>query len=482
LGLFLIFGIVLTGCNPEKSITRKRIKTVERGLMRAVYLKGMPPEKLTLRARMEFYHIPGVGIAVLDKNKLEWARAYGEKDNQTRQPLTEETLFQAGSFSEMMAAAAAVQLVEQGKLDLEGSVSAQLRSWRFPPVMAVPETAITPGSLLTHSAGISDQVFDGYEQGEPLPSLMQIINGENPARNRPVWIPGRKSSASRTRYSEPGYVILEQLFRDVTNRPFDAYIKETILDPLGLKSSTFALPLPEEMKQRTASGHVREGQPAKGLWKNYPEAAANGLWTTPTDFALFLAELLQTAGDGPGKILSPGSARFLLSPQVEGYGFGFMVEGRGDDINFNLRGRTHGYACFMTVYPAKGQGAVIMTNSDNGPLLIQEILCALSEVYDWPHYKSEEKPVLRLDPETYRQYVGKFEVTPDYVLDVEVEDYYLVIRPTGQTPTKFYAEGQTLFYAIDPYVRVQFIRDSSGMCDRLVLWQQDYELEAKRIK
>jgi hypothetical protein len=67
-------------------------------------------------------------------------------------------------------------------------------------------------------------------------------------------------------------------------------------------------------------------------------------------------------------------------------------------------------------------------------------------------------------------------------LDVEVEDYYLVIRPTGQTPTKFYAEGQTLFYAIDPYVRVQFIRDSSGLCDRLVLWQQDYELEAKRIK
>jgi hypothetical protein len=136
----------------------------------------------------------------------------------------------------------------------------------------------------------------------------------------------------------------------------------------------------------------------------------------------------------------------------------------------------------MTVYPAKAQGAVIMTNSDNGFMLIQEILCALAEAYGWPHGRPEEKPILRLDPATYQQYVGRYEVNPDYILDVTAEDYYLVVRPTGQAPTRFYAEGQTLFYSTDPYVRIQFMRKKMGVFDSLILWQQDFELEAKRIQ
>jgi hypothetical protein len=122
-----------------------------------------------------------------------------------------------------------------------------------------------------------------------------------------------------------------------------------------------------------------------------------------------------------------------------------------------------------------------MTNSDNGFTLIDEILGALSETYQWPHYKPQEKQVLRLDAETYRQFVGRYEVGPDYFLDVTWEDYYLVIQPSGQTATRFYAEGQTLFYSTDPYIRIQFLRDK-GPVDGLVLWQQDFELQAKKVK
>jgi hypothetical protein len=65
---------------------------------------------------------------------------------------------------------------------------------------------------------------------------------------------------------------------------------------------------------------------------------------------------------------------------------------------------------------------------------------------------------------------------------VAVQDYYLVIQPTGQAATKFYAESQTLFYSTDPYVRIQFLRNKAGGAEGLVLWQQDFELEAKKIK
>jgi hypothetical protein len=135
----------------------------------------------------------------------------------------------------------------------------------------------------------------------------------------------------------------------------------------------------------------------------------------------------------------------------------------------------------MVVYPGAGQGCVVMTNSDNGDVLIEEVLAAFSEAYGWADFKPVEKPVLRLAPEAYEELRGRFEVVPGYVLDVRPEDYYLVITPTGQAATRFYAEGQTLFYSTDPYVRIQFYRGAGGRIDSLVLWQKDFRRDARRV-
>jgi CubicO group peptidase (beta-lactamase class C family) len=478
----LAAGILFSGCGPEKALTRKRIKAAERGLMRAVYLKGLKPEKLALADRLQFYKVPGVSIAALDKNKIEWARAYGDKDAQTGGSITTETLLQGGAFSQMMTAASALGLAEKGLFDLDADIGPLLKTWRLPPSAAEATSKITIRALLTHSGGFSDQVFEGYAQDESLPSFAQILDGEKPAKNGPLRVPARKTSTSRTRYSEPGYVILQQILQDLTGKPFASFMKETVFDRPGLKNSTFALPLPDELKAKAASGHLVGGRPAKGQWNAYPEAAAKGLWTTPSDFAGFLADLLQAASGAGGKVLSPETARLMLSPQVEGYGFGFLVDGRGSDIYYSLRGKTHGFACFMAVYPAKEQGVVIMTNGENGMLLIQEILGALSEAYGWAHFRPEEKQVLRLDPATYKEYVGRYEVNPVYALDVKQDDYSLVVQPTGQALTTFYAEAQTLFYSTDPYVRIQFFKDRQGAVERLVLLQGDLEVEAKKVR
>ena len=480
IGLLAAAAFWAVACDPQKELTRKAVKSVEHGLMRAAYLKGLRPDKLALRDRMPFYRVPGVSLAVIDRNRLEWARAYGEKDVQTHQPLTTDTVFQSGAFSQVVASAAALRLVEQGRLDITREVNRQLVSWQIPE--DARRDKIIPRELMAHAAGLSDQVFSGYMQAEPLPSLAQILDGEKPANSIPVWLPPARLVPTQVQYSESGYIVLQQLLEDVAGLPFPGFIMRTIFQPLKLAGSTFDVPLPEDFRSRTASGHLREGQVVTGLWRNYPESAAKGLWTTPSDFAAFLSDLLQSATVGAGKLLTPETARYFLGPRVENAGFGFFVEGDGDDINFNLRARTRGYTSFMTMYPAKGQGAVIMTNSENGFVLIQEILCALSEAYRWPHYKPEEKTVLRLASETYAQFIGRYEVRPDYVLDVTQEDYYLVIRPTGQAATKFYAEGQTLFYSVDPYVRIQFLSDKAGRVKSLVLWQQDFELAAKKTK
>ena len=479
---FLTAGFVFTGCETQASLTKKRARQVEKGLLQAVYIKGTKIEKMSLTERMEFYKVPGVSIAVIDRYQVEWAKAYGYRDIQNYRPLTTESLFQAGALSRPLTAAAVLGLAAKGGIDMDGDVASSLRSWKFPPHHAFGSPVvnkITPRDLLTHSAGLSGQVFPGYPAKDPLPDIRQVLDGERPAVNLPVL---KGIQPGKARESESGYVILQQLLTDLEGRSFPRIMKETVLDPLGLRNSTFEVMISAELKDKAASGHLREGRGVEGDWFNYPESAAKGLWTTPGDYADFLVEILGEAMGRSSQLLSAEAARTMLTTQAGNQGFGFTVEGTGDEANFNVQGKTRGYSSFAIVFPGKGQGVVVMTNSDNGGLLTEEILRAVSSAYGWGRFKPEEKPLFRLDPSVYQDYVGFYEVAPDYHLDVSFEDYYLVIQPTGQARTKFYVESQTVFFSIDPYIRIQFRRDDNGVVNGLVLWQQDFEQKAEKVR
>jgi CubicO group peptidase (beta-lactamase class C family) len=431
--LFAISALAFlaAGCETrQEALTRSRVRTVEHGLLRAIYLKGQRPEKLSLDARMEFYKVPGVGLAVMDRNGLEWAGGYGVRDAHSREPVTADTIFQAGELSQPVAAAAALELVDKGRLDLDGDVSARLR-----------------GSGLT---------------------------GTDIAGKAGVMLRGILTRAS-------GYNVLPKLLEEVTSSPFPSLMNDTVLGPLGMKNSTYTAPLPEAMKINAASGHGRDGRPVEGKWTDSPAAAASGLWTSPSELLSFAADILRTAMGKGGKILTAALARAMLTPQDGNRGLGFEIEGTGTDIRFRLQGRTRGFTCSLDVYPYKGQGAVVMTNSDNGFLVTEEVLRSVSATYEWPDFKPQERPLFRLDPSIYRQYVGRYEISPDYILDVSTEDYYLVIRPTGQAPTRFFVESQTFFFSVDPYVRIQFLSDQKGDVTGLILWQQDFKQEAKKV-
>jgi CubicO group peptidase (beta-lactamase class C family) len=477
--LFCLLMAAFSACETQESITRKRIKSLEKGLLSAVYFKGQKLEKMSLATRMEFYRVPGVSIACLDKYQVEWAKAYGQYDVLKPDPLATDSLFQAGALSQPIATAAALHFVEKGRLNLDDDVNTWLHSWKFPQEELAAKKKLRLRGLLSHSSGLSNQVFPGYLQKDTLPSLRNILDGKKPANSLPIWYDFKPGSGAR--YSESGYVLLQQLLIDLENKPFPQIMKEIVLDPSGMKNSTFELPLPPDFSRRAASGHLRNGQPIEGRWLNYPELGANGLWTTPSDYAAFILEIVHAAMGDSAKIISAESARAMLAPQAENRGFGFLVEGSGDGLNFYLQGRTNGFSCYTIFYPAKGQGAVVMTNSENGPLLVEELLRALSATYEWPHFKPKEKQLYRFAPSAYQQYVGRYEVTPDYVLDVGYEDYYLVVQPTGQVPTKFYVESETIFFSVDPYIRIQFRKDEQGKVLELVLWQQDFQQVAKKI-
>jgi CubicO group peptidase (beta-lactamase class C family) len=466
-------------CDSRASLTRSRIKAVEKGLVRARFLKGAKPEAFGLRERMAFYQVPAVSIAVVDGFRLEWARAYGMKAAGSSDPATPETLFQAGALGQAPAAAAALRLVEQGRLDLEADVNASLRGWRVPRTGSPGRGPVTLAALLSHSAGFEPVDLAGIPQGSAGPNLDQVLSGTPPAKNAPL----RPSAepGSRDLFSEAGFAALEKLLIDVGGRPFPALMKETVLDPAGMSESTYESPLSEAWRVRAAAGHRGDGRPVEGGWFDYPARAAKGLWATPTDLAVFGAAVMEAAAGKPSSLLGPAAARAMLTPRVGVRSLGFVVEGETRErLLVSLQGRTDGFASMLVMVPDKRQAAVVMANGDNGEPLIDEILRALSAAYGWAYFKPEEKPLYRLDPSVSGSYVGRYRLGSGAVLEVSAEDPFLVLTSAGRPPIKLYVDGETVFFSIDPPLRVRFQKDGSGRVDRLVLIQGRSLQEAVR--
>jgi CubicO group peptidase (beta-lactamase class C family) len=170
-----------------------RIQRVEKGLLPAILVTGNTP--WTIQERMKHHKSPGVSVAVINDFKIEWAKTYGVTDIETREPVSERTLFQAGSISKPVAAMVALKKVEQGKISLDENINDKLTSWKLPDNEFTAKQKVTLAHLLSHSAGLTVHGFPGYEVGSPLPSLPQVLNGTEPANTPAVRVnmePGTK--------------------------------------------------------------------------------------------------------------------------------------------------------------------------------------------------------------------------------------------------------------------------------------------------
>lgn len=165
-----------------------RISRVERGLSTPVVVKGAPGQKMMLTERMAFYQVPAVSIALINNGKIEWAHAYGLADTSSQRAATVKTMFQAGSIGKAVSAIGALRLVEQGKLSLDEDANRQLASWKIPQNEFTRDRAVTLCMLLNHSAGTTVHGFDGYAQGQKLPTLLQVLDGAAPANSEPIRV------------------------------------------------------------------------------------------------------------------------------------------------------------------------------------------------------------------------------------------------------------------------------------------------------
>ena len=148
-----------------------------------------------VREQMTRRRIPGLSLAIIQDGRIVAARAYGVVDETSRAPVTPATLFQAGSISKPVSALGALHLVEAGRLSLDANVNTWLTSWKVPDNRYTTSEKVTLRRLLSHSAGVTVHGFPGYDTADPMPSLVQVLDGTKPANTpRSRWTPRREPS------------------------------------------------------------------------------------------------------------------------------------------------------------------------------------------------------------------------------------------------------------------------------------------------
>src|SRR5882672_8887918 len=163
----LLLVVLLQYCSsPEKSESvDDKINKVETGLTTPVYIEG--DSTWTIEERMKHYHVPGVSIAVINDGKIEWAKSYGVMDEEIKEPVTNETLFQAGSISKPVAAYGALKISEEGKIDIDENVNTYLKTWKLPDNEFTKEKKVALKHLLSHTGGLTVHGFLGYSPDLP---------------------------------------------------------------------------------------------------------------------------------------------------------------------------------------------------------------------------------------------------------------------------------------------------------------------------
>ena len=419
-----------------------------------------------VKAQMAERNVRGLSLAIIKDGKVAVARAYGVVDDVSKAPVTTTTLFQAGSISKPVAALGALHLVEKGTLSLDAEVNAKLTSWKVPENRFTTTEKITLRRLLSHTAGLTVHGFPGYDVSGPIPTLVQVLDGAPPTNTPPIR--ADTTPGALWRYSGGGFTVAQQLMIDVTGQPFPRYMQTAVLGPIGMTSSSYEQPLPSTRASLTATGYYADGTPVRGRWHVYPEMAAAGLWTTPTDLAKFAIEIQETlAGRGHG-VVSQATARQYVTEQKNHYALGVGVQGSGPTMRFGHNGRDEGFDALMTAGAESGDGVVVMINANDNSPMADRIRDRVARLWGFAGVQARPAPAAtvaaRIEPKRLAAYAGYYEAQENDMVSLAAnpDGSGLQILVDGRPAENLLTMDSARFGSSERPFRVAFAMDSSG--------------------
>ena len=411
-----------------------RIKEVENNLIPFVPVKGF--KGWNILDRMKYYKVQGVSIAVIQDYKIDWAKGYGLADTAKNIAVTTETMFSAGSISKFLLAVTALKMVEHGQIELEKPINNYLTSWKITENDFTKKTPITLRMLLSHSAGTSQSSYFGFTPTQPLPTIVEILSGAKISETRPVVVNSEPNKEFR--YSGGGSIIAQLALMDVSKKSFSDLTQALIFNKLEMRNSTFEQPVPAKFTKQCSWAYSSASW-FKGMPYVYPQQAAAGLYTTPTDLAKFFIDV-QKSYISKGKVLSQSITKLMLTPQQnvsdgsykEQIGIGPFLIQRTDNkdpkgVYFEFTGVNAGFLAYGIASVTNGNGVIIMLNSgDDVNGLGKEIRRAVAKAYNWTNFLPTEIQPISLTDTDLDKFVGRYRMATDEVLYLRKEKDYLV--------------------------------------------------------
>lgn len=445
----LLLTVTLLGLSCQTN--ESSISSIENDLLPTFYVEEEKPAPATLEERMEYHGVPGISVAVYRDGKLDWAKGYGLADLESNTPVTTQTLFQAASISKPVSAMAVLDMAEEGSIDLDTDINEYLGSWKLADNEFTVEEKVTFRRILNHTAGTTVWGFPGYPREADFPDAVGVVSGLGNTDSISVYkVPGES-----WRYSGGGYTVMQIALSDVAGQPFENIMAERVLQPLEMNSSTFEQPLPEQYHQNAATGYRSDSSEVEGKWHVYPEQAAAGLWTTAIDIGKY-AVSIQNALNGTNSVLNENTVREMLTAGDNNYGLGPGIRFEGS--YFGHGGANAGFRNDFVASMEGGNVVAIMTNSDNGTRLAQELMQAIFRHYGWSGYQPDVRSKVDLPLEKLELYTGKFVITDMGEITLVLTDGNLTAEKGDviQEPIRLIPENDSTFFDASDGTRFHF--------------------------
>ncbi|MGW5262589.1 serine hydrolase domain-containing protein [Microbispora sp. NPDC004025] len=309
-------------------------------------------------------HVPGAVVSVVGGGKTLFSKGYGLADVENRRPFDpESSMVRIASITKLFTWTAVMQQVQQGTLNLKADVNRYLTGFRIPATYPRP---ITLQDLMDHTAGFEDRTIGvGSRSKDDVPPLADYLAGDMPARVRP---PGEVSA-----YSNYGAALAGHIVERVSGQPYDEYVRDHILDPLAMRHSTAAEPVPAPLAADLARSYDYEG----GTYQRKPFVFDNlapdgSISATANDMAHFMIAHLRDGRFGDRRILDEPTARlmhrrtFAADPRIDGYAHGFKEQTLNGHRVLMHDGGWEGFQSALLLVPDADIGLFVSTNSMNG--------------------------------------------------------------------------------------------------------------------
>jgi len=329
---------------------------------------------LKIKKLKEEYHLPGISFAFIKDGKLHSTRNYGKLQKSKQELINSETMFSVGSISKVGNALLILKLVEAGKLDLDVDINQYLKEWKVEDNQFTKNKAVTLRHILSHTAGFSVHGFADFLPDESLPNTLQILNGVAPAKNQKVEL--IFSVGSKFKYSGGGITVSQKIVEDVTGLPYHQAAQKFLIEPLGLKRTSYENPLPNSWNN-VAKAHNESGDEValpRG-YQSMPETAASGLWTSTNDLTKILIAVYASLEKQADPFLSPNLATEMITKvPPSDFGIGPKIGSHQGDILMQHAGSNESYKAYFCFYFEKGFGYVGFTNGSNGRAFLMDNL------------------------------------------------------------------------------------------------------------